>query len=215
MHGNCPAVQEVSGFMSTLVHHPAGKRERWRLSLFEKVILVNTCMLICEALAGLWVTSHSLESHHYLIDTAFLVIATLSSLLINILLLRASFRPLFTLLRTIRAVGAGKTSLRAVDIPADSEIGELALAFNGMLDQLEISRRQQAVLILQAQEEERRRLARELHDESSQNLTALLVHTEVLRKTLQNTSPTIPAQSLNEQLQTGLQQLSQLTQTTL
>lgn len=201
--------------MSTVSHRPARKREPWRISLFEKVILVNSCMLICEALAGLWVTSHSLESHHYLIDTAFIVVATLSSLLINILLLRASFRPLFNLLRTIRAVGAGKTSLRAVDIPADSEIGELALAFNGMLDQLEISRRQQAVLILQAQEEERRRLARELHDESSQNLTALLVHTEVLRKTLQHMPPALALQSVNEQLQTGLQQLTQLTQKTL
>jgi two-component system, NarL family, sensor histidine kinase UhpB len=158
-------------------------------------------MLICEALAGLWVTSHSLESHHYLIDTGFIVLATLSSLLINVLLLRASFHPLFSLLHTIRAVGAGNTALRAADIPADSEIGELALAFNGMLDQLEIARRQQAMLILKAQEEERRRLARELHDESSQNLTALLVHTEILSQTLQHMPQTITLQAMNEQLQ--------------
>lgn len=201
--------------MSTSTHHPAGKQAPWRLSLFEKVILVNTCMLICEALVGLWVTSHSLESHHYLIDTTFIVIATLSSLLINVLLLRASFRPLFSLLRTIRAVGAGNTTLRAHTIPTDSEIGELALAFNGMLDRLETSRRHEAMLILQAQEEERRRLARELHDESSQNLTALLVHTEVLRQTLQNMPQTTTPQAMNEQLQTGLQQLTQLTRKTL
>ena len=193
----------------------AGKREAWRLSLFEKVILVNTLMLVCEALVGLWVTSHSLESRHYLIDTGFIVLAMLSSLLINILLLRASFHPLFSLLRTIRAVGAGNTALRAADIPKDSEIGELALAFNRMLDQLEIFRRQQAMLILKAQEEERRRLARELHDESSQNLTALLVHTEILSQTLSHMAPTITPQAMNEQLQTGLQQLTQLTQKTL
>lgn len=193
----------------------AGKRITWRLSLFEKVILVNTVMLICEALAALWVTSHSLESHHYLIDTGFIVLAMLSSLLINVLLLRASFHPLFSLLRTIRAVGAGNTALRAADIPMDSEIGELALAFNGMLDQLEIARRQQAMLILQAQEEERRRLARELHDESGQNLTALLVHTEVLHQTIQNMPQTTTPQFMQEQLQTGLQQLTQLTQKTL
>jgi two-component system, NarL family, sensor histidine kinase UhpB len=193
----------------------AGKRETWRLSLFEKVILINTLMLVCEALAGLWVTSHSLESHHYLIDTGFIVLAMLSSLLINILLLRASFHPLFSLLRTIRAVGAGNTALRAADIPTDSEIGELALAFNGMLDQLEVARRQQAMLILKAQEEERRRLARELHDESSQNLTALLVHTEILSQTLQHMPQAITQEAMNEQLQTGLQQLTQLTQKTL
>src|SRR6266571_4670141 len=86
---------------------------RLRLSLFEKVILANCLMLIGEALAGLWVTSHNLEAHHYLIDTSFIVIATLLSLLINVVLLRASFRPLFSLLSTIRAVSAGKTHARA------------------------------------------------------------------------------------------------------
>ncbi len=95
---------------------------RWRLSLFEKVILANSLMLLVLALAGLWVTSHNLEAHHYLIDTAFIVVATLLSLLINVLLLRASFRPLFGLLRTIRAVSAGETDTRAVATPSDSEI---------------------------------------------------------------------------------------------
>jgi two-component system sensor histidine kinase UhpB len=187
----------------------------WRLSLFEKVILVNALMLIGEALAGLWVTSHSLESHHYLIDTTFIVGATVLSLCINILLLRASFRPLFSLLATIRTISAGKTQARAPGLPTDTEIGELAQAFNRMLDRLEGTRREQAILILQAQEEERRRVALELHDESSQNLTALLVHTEILQQALL----VLPAASLTpearETLHSGLQQLTQLTQHTL
>jgi hypothetical protein len=58
-----------------------------QLSLFEKVILANSLMLIGEALAALWVTSHTLETHHYLIDTGFLVLATVISLAINIVLL--------------------------------------------------------------------------------------------------------------------------------
>src|SRR5919197_6452704 len=78
--------------------------QRWHLSLFEKVILVNTVMLLGEALAGLWVTSHNLEAHHYLIDTSFIVLAMLLMLLTNVFLLRASFRPLFNLLETMRAV---------------------------------------------------------------------------------------------------------------
>src|SRR5260221_14538131 len=81
-----------------------------------------------------------------------------------------------------------------------------------MLDQLETARREQAMLILQAQEEERRRLARELHDESSQNLTALLIHTEILNQTLHGT---IVTEDTRAQLRGELQYLTQLTQGTL
>src|SRR6266571_1459761 len=201
--------------MSRVFHVYAKPLQHLKLSLFEKVILVNSLILVCEALAGLWVTSHNLEAHHYLIDTSFIVIATLLSLLINIVLLRASFRPLFSLLSTIRAVSAGKTHTRANATPSDSEISELAQAFNSMLDRLEATRREQAMLILQAQEEERRRVALELHDESSQNLTALLIHTEVLSQSLRGMSETAITKDAREQLSAGLNQLVGLTQDTL
>src|SRR6516225_8117226 len=111
--------------------------QRLKLSLFEKVILANSLMLICLALVGLWVTSHNLEAHHYLIDTSFIVAATLLGILINVLLMRASFRPLFSLQHTIRVVSAGNTHTRAGITSADPEIDELARAFNTMLDRLE------------------------------------------------------------------------------
>ncbi len=189
--------------------------QRWHLSLFEKVILVNSVLLVGEALAGLWVTSHSLEAHHYLIDTSFIVIAALLSLFINGILLRASFRPLFNLLSTIREIGAGKTQARAATLPADSEIGELAQAFNSMLDRLEQARREQTMLILQAQEEERRRIALELHDETGQNLTALLIHIEVLKQSLHTPSASAITQDRGKQLDEGLQKLAKMTQHTL
>jgi two-component system sensor histidine kinase UhpB len=188
---------------------------RRQLSLFEKVILANSIMLIGEALAGLWITSHNIEAHHYLIDTSFIVVAALLGLCINILLLRASFRPLFALLTTIRAVSSGKTDERAPISPSDAEISELAQAFNGMLDRLETTRREQATLILQAQEEERRRLALELHDESSQNLTALLIHIEVLSQHLHALPTTSVTTDVRKQLDGGLQYLAGLSQQTL
>ncbi len=177
--------------MSRVFRPSAKPLQRLRLSLFEKVILANSLMLIGEALAGLWVTSHNLEAHHYLIDTSFIVIATLLGLLINVALLRASFRPLFGLLHTIRVVSAGNTHTRAKVTTADTEIGELAQAFNTMLDRLE------------------------LHDESSQNLSALLIHTEILSQSLLALPEPMTTQSLYEQLHQGLQQLNRLTQSTL
>jgi two-component system sensor histidine kinase UhpB len=201
--------------MSRVFHAYAKPFGRFKLSLFEKVILANSVMIICGALVGLWVTSHNLEAHHYLIDTSFIVLATLLGLLVNVALIRASFRPLFGLLYTIRKVSTGDTHTRAQVTATDTEIGELAQAFNNMLDRLQQVHRDQAMLILQAQEEERRRLALELHDESSQNLSALLIHTEILSQSLQTIPDQIITQPMYQQLREGLQVLNHLTQKTL
>src|SRR6266513_1648712 len=201
--------------MSRVFHVYAKPLERLKLSLFEKVILANSVMLIFEALVGLWITSHNLEAHHYLIDTSFIVLATLLGLLMNVALIRASFRPLFGLMHTIRKVSAGDTHTRAQVTATDTEIGELAQAFNSMLDRLEQARKEQAMLILQAQEEERRRLALELHDESSQNLTALLIHIEILSQSLQALPDTTMTNDARKQLEGELQYLAGLSQHTL
>lgn len=186
----------------------------FHLSLFEKVIVVNVVMVIIEALAGLWVTSHNIEAHHYLIDTAFIVLSILFILTTNTVLLHATFRPLFRLRSTMRAVSMGQTAMRT-SVPSDPDIGELAQTFNDMLDQLEESRREQAMSILQAQEEERRRIARELHDETSQLLTALLIHTEVLSQRLAAVPEASIAQHTRVQLEEGFAGLTKLTQSTL
>jgi two-component system sensor histidine kinase UhpB len=188
---------------------------RWRLSLFEKVILTNSLLLLAEAIAALWVTSHALEAHHFLIDTAFLVAATLLSIAINAFLLRASFRPLFRLLEVIRRISAGQTEARAEPAATDSEVGQLAAAFNAMLDRLEELRHQQSALILQAREEELRRVSRELHDESGQNLTAVLVYCEILMRTVESLPDRVIAGETRQQLVTNCQQLCELAQRTL
>jgi two-component system, NarL family, sensor histidine kinase UhpB len=189
--------------------------QRFHLSLFEKVILVNSLLIIGGALACLWVTSYNLESRHYMIDTSFIVLITVISLAINVLLMRASFRPLFSLLRTMRAVSTGQTDARASTTPFDSEMSELASTFNTMLDRLEAMRHEQAMLILQAHEEERQRIALELHDESSQELTALLVHIEILSQALRAFPATVTIEDVREQLYTGFAALTNLAQKTL
>ncbi len=154
------------------------------LSLFEKVLVANTVIILVEALAAWWITRHALESYHYLIDTSFLVAAALVGLLINTLLLRAAFRPLFSLLNTIQVIEAGRLDCRAPISAHASDVSQVAAALNAMLDRLEALRHQTAGDILHAQEQERRRLALELHDQSSQTLTALTLHAQVLEDLL-------------------------------
>jgi two-component system, NarL family, sensor histidine kinase UhpB len=63
-------------------------------------------------------------------------------------------------------------------------VGDLLDAFNDMLDRLEQERRQSSQRALAAQERERRRLARELHDELGQALTGVVLQLDGLARSV-------------------------------
>jgi two-component system sensor histidine kinase UhpB len=62
------------------------------------------------------------------------------------------------------------------------EVVSLERSFHAMLERLESERRSAAVAALGAQERERERIARDLHDEVNQALTALLLRLEAVRR---------------------------------
>jgi two-component system sensor histidine kinase UhpB len=79
-------------------------------------------------------------------------------------------------MRTIDPLDPGRRLTGASD--ADAEVATLVDAFNAMLDRLEQERRGSARRALAAQEEERLRIARDLHDGIGQRLTAVAMHAE-------------------------------------
>ncbi|MFN3980097.1 MAG: histidine kinase [Caldilinea sp.] len=100
-------------------------------------------------------------------------------------------RPILDLVETTQEVGRGNLQARAPHW-ADDEIGTLADAFNQMVADLDASRRavaekEQARFLLlkkliSAQEEERKRIARELHDGVGQMLTSLMVGMRTMQR---------------------------------
>lgn len=93
-------------------------------------------------------------------------------------------RPIDDLVTATNAVARGQLD-RQVERWANDEIGALAVSFNAMtraLAQADRERAEREALresyirgVIQAQEDERKRIARELHDSTSQSLTTLLV----------------------------------------
>jgi two-component system sensor histidine kinase UhpB len=96
-------------------------------------------------------------------------------LLVNYLLLRRAVSPLRQLAGVMREIDPLSPGRRARLPESPAEVAELGAAFDQMLDRLELERRESARRALGAQEAERLRIARELHDEVGQALTAVLL----------------------------------------
>ena len=98
---------------------------------------------------------------------------------LNVVLLRRVLAPLVRLTEVMTSVDPDRPGRRLPELePRSAEGQALARAFHAMLDRLERARHEAARTALAAQEAERLRVARELHDEIGQTLTAVTIAAE-------------------------------------
>jgi two-component system sensor histidine kinase UhpB len=147
----------------------------WQIFLPSAVVLVAVAAILALSPAAVSSTISSGQ-------TVAIFAALVGIVLVNLLVIRRAVAPLERLTRLMARVDPLEPGQRAPESGSSAETAKLAEVFNAMLDRLEIERRESAARMLSAQENERLRLARELHDEIGQSVTGLMLELDTVAR---------------------------------
>lgn len=182
--------------------------------MLHRLLLGNSIVIVGGAIAGTLVTRHlaivSDQPDIWLI-LLFAGFGISLSLLINYWIVKSTVRPLHELSEIVDRVRTGRADIRErLTADTDPDISRLADAISQMLDRTEGRALQLRTLsehAINAQEEERKRIARQLHDDTAQSLSSLIISLERLENAV--------ADEAHDNLQARLASVRQLATRTL
>jgi two-component system sensor histidine kinase UhpB len=160
------------------------RRQRRDDSLIGQVVAANVVLVALTVLAAtlvaVTVTDGDLSISDQRGQIGILALAILLSFCVNLWMLQRRFDPLERLVDQIEAFDPADPSGFDLGDGRTAEIDRLAASFRRLLQRVDDERRRSGKLVLRGQEEERRRFARDLHDEVNQALTGILLRLEAL-----------------------------------
>jgi two-component system, NarL family, sensor histidine kinase UhpB len=142
--------------------------------------VANSAIIVIGALSGPLIALNFSGRSRLPFLLILLAVGLLAILVVNFLILRLAFRPLRELESMMGSVQPDVHEPRVHSSYADPDVRRIARVFNSMLDRLEHERHLSAQRVLQAQERERQRVARELHDQTGQALTHEIISLDLL-----------------------------------
>ena len=159
------------------------------LPILYKVLIANALVVLAGAVFGTYATVRFV--HEDVVPTReslvllFAGLGVLISLAVNYWVLKVAFEPLDSLERVATAVRNGDFSARTEPWRfGDPQLLRFSDTFNQTLDELQRDREQIQLLanqVIRAQEDERQRVSRELHDDTAQVLFAQLLRLTALK----------------------------------
>jgi len=156
---------------------------RRRDSLIGQVLATNAVLITGALFAASIAGGLNLALDDERLRFLLLALTVALTLVLNMLILRRRFTPLEQLIAGVETIDpAHPSEFVALETSSVEEIDRLARSFRRLLERVEQEQRRSGALVLRAQEEERGRLARDLHDEVNQALTAILLRLEAVRQ---------------------------------
>jgi two-component system, NarL family, sensor histidine kinase UhpB len=149
-----------------------------QLPLLWRVFAINAALLAIATLL-LALTPVTVHAPIAVVEVVDLLVGLAIMLAANLLLLRRTVGPIDRLVERMRTVDLLRPGQRLAE-RGGIEVATLVRAFNQMIGRLEAERQESGRRALRAQEAERLRIARGLHDEVGQVLTGVLLELDAL-----------------------------------
>ena len=158
--------------------------------IIEKILIANAVIILVGAVFGTYFARRFAEQSGIALTAIFFVCGVGITVLANYVVLRAALRPLVELSKAMESAHRGELQEVHID-SSDANLRRVSRSFNEMCRRLEDESIAYSAKLLSSIEEERRRIGRELHDDTSQTLAAVMINLDLVDKAVADETPAV------------------------